>query len=143
MKARVLFVDDEPSILITFQAILAHHGFEVETASSGEEAMQKLQAEIFQVVITDLRMETPDAGRDVIRCAKAQQYKPIAVVQTAYPVPETEWRGWGADGLFEKPVSIEAMMTELQLLILCKNDARASESSGSGTITPNSITSTN
>src|SRR5262245_16697005 len=125
MKARVLVVDDEPSILVTFQAILEHYGFEVETAGSGKEAMQKLQAEIFQVVISDLRMETPGAGRDVIRCARAQPYKPIAVLQTAYPVSETEWRGWGADGLFEKPVCIETMVNELEMLILCKNGVRS------------------
>ena len=125
MRARVLVVDDELSILITFQAILEANGFDVETASSGKEAMEKLKAEIFQVVISDLRMETPDAGRDVIRCAKAQPYKPIAVLQTAYPVDQTEWEGWGADGLFEKPVSIEAMVTELERLVLCKNDVRS------------------
>ena len=117
MKARVLVVDDEPSILFTFQAILEGNGFEVETASSGREALQKLKAEIFQVVISDLRMETPNAGREVIRCAKAQPYKPIAVLQTAYPIDETEWKDWGADRLFEKPVSIKAMARELELLI--------------------------
>lgn len=126
MRARVLVVDDEASILITFQAILERNGFEVATAGSGKEAMEKLKTEIFQVVISDLRMETPDAGQHVIRCAKAQPYKPIAVLQTAYPVDETEWRGWGADGLFEKPVSSEAMVRELELFILCKNDVSSS-----------------
>ena len=97
------------------------NGFEVETAGSGREALQKLKAEIFQVVISDLRMETPDAGREVIRCAKAQPYKPIAVLQTAYPIDEAEWKRWGADGLFEKPVSIKAMARELELLIQRKD----------------------
>jgi len=70
MKRRILLVDDEPAILLTLKDILEMNGFEVETASSGREAVQKLDADVFQMVITDMRMESETAGYDVIRSAR-------------------------------------------------------------------------
>jgi DNA-binding NtrC family response regulator len=121
MSPRVLVVDDESSILITFRAILERDGFEVETAGSAQQATQKLEAAIFQLVISDLRMETDQAGCEVIRTAKAQAYGPVAVLLTAYPPPETEWKSWGADALFEKPVNITAMAGRLKVLVERRN----------------------
>jgi CheY-like chemotaxis protein len=92
MRARVLVVDDEPSILTTLRAILELQGFEVDAAGSAMEAIQKLQAAVFQMVITDMRMETATAGYDVVRAAQAQPYQPISVLLTAYPPEEAEWR---------------------------------------------------
>jgi CheY-like chemotaxis protein len=118
VKPRALVVDDEPSLVFTLQLILESNGFEVETANSSQEARRKLDTATFQIVVTDLRMETPRAGEDVIRCAKAKPNRPVAVLHTAYPVPELEWKSWGADALFEKPVnSVNAMAKKLKLLL--------------------------
>ena len=117
MKARVLVVDDEPSILITLRAILEHHGFEVDAAGSAMEAIQKLQAAVFQMVITDMRMETVTAGYDVVRAAQTQPYQPTSVLLTAYPPEEAEWRACGVRALFEKPVNVPALVQELQALM--------------------------
>jgi ActR/RegA family two-component response regulator len=51
-------------------------GFEVETAFSAREGVQKLDAAVFHMVITDMRMETESAGFDVIRAANKKPYKP-------------------------------------------------------------------
>jgi len=118
MKPRALVVDDEPSLVFTLQLLLESAGFDVRTACSAREATEKLKAEVFQVVVSDLRMETPLAGQDVIRFAKARPNSPVAVLHTAYPVPEEEWKSWGADALFEKPVaSVNAMARKLRLLV--------------------------
>ncbi len=55
-KARVLFVDDEPSLLRSMSLILRRH-FEVETAESGKEGLECMKAgEPFAVVVSDMRM---------------------------------------------------------------------------------------
>ena len=64
MKRRILLVDDELAILLTLKAILEMHGFEVETAASGREGIQKLNAHSYHMVITDMKMETDTAGYD-------------------------------------------------------------------------------
>ena len=54
MKRRFLLVDDEPAILLTLKAILETNGFEVETAASAREALQRIEDDVFQMIITDM-----------------------------------------------------------------------------------------
>jgi antitoxin Phd len=53
-RGRVLLVDDQPSILVSYGRALANSGFEVTKATDGEEAFQLLEAADFDVVLTDL-----------------------------------------------------------------------------------------
>ena len=62
MTRRVLLVDDDKPVLLTLKAVLELNGFEVDTAASGTEAREKLKAQEYDVVITDIRMETEDGG---------------------------------------------------------------------------------
>jgi CheY-like chemotaxis protein len=55
-RVRILVVDDEPTITVTLQAILKEEGYEVETASSGEEAVLKAGHFNPNLLITDLIM---------------------------------------------------------------------------------------
>ena len=63
---RVLLVDDNVHGLTARKMILLDHGYEVETAQSGEEAWEILQTHHFDVVVTDLRMSGMD-GVELIR----------------------------------------------------------------------------
>src|SRR5204863_6978035 len=117
MKRRILLVDDESAILLTLSAILEMNGFEVETASSGREAVQKLDSGVFQVVITDMRMETETAGYDVIRAAKQQPYNPATAILTAYPSLGHDWRSEGAQQLLVKPVGTDELLKQLESLL--------------------------
>ncbi len=65
MKRRLLLVDDDLAVLLTLKAVLEFHGFEVETAASMREALAHLESSTFQMVISDLRMESEDAGLKV------------------------------------------------------------------------------
>jgi len=62
MKRRILLVDDELAILLTLKAVLEINGFDVETAASAKEAKSKLKANIYHMVITDMRMEKRKLG---------------------------------------------------------------------------------
>lgn len=73
MKRRILLVDDELAILLTLKAILEMNGFEVETAASAKEAVTKLNGGVYQMVITDMRMENETSGYEVIRAARQQE----------------------------------------------------------------------
>ena len=70
MKRRILLVDDELAILLTLRAILEMNGFEVDTAASAKEAQKKLKNGVYEMVITDMRMETETPGYDVIQAAR-------------------------------------------------------------------------
>jgi len=85
MKRRILLVDDDMAVLLTLKAVLELNEFDVDTASSAAEAVKKMSADVYQMVITDSRMETEDAGFHVIRAARKQSYNPATALLTAYP----------------------------------------------------------
>ncbi len=117
MTARILLVDDERSILMTLTAILQKNGFQVMSAASAQEAKEKLRGEKFDLVITDLKMETDGAGFDVVRTALEQPYKPATLLLTAYPVAQQEWSARGVDGLLEKPTEMSALLKTISYLL--------------------------
>jgi CheY-like chemotaxis protein len=97
MKRRILLVDDDLAVLLTLKAVLELHGFEVETASSSAEAVVRMESNVYQMVISDLRMETEDAGLEVIRTAHRQPYDPATALLTAHPPSGDFWDGNASD----------------------------------------------
>ena len=116
MKRRILLVDDELAILLTLRAILEMNDFEVDTASSAKEAEHKLKNGVFEMVITDMRMETETAGYDVIRAARQLDYNPATAILTAYPSLGNEWRSHGAQSLLVKPVNTAELLRQIEAL---------------------------
>jgi DNA-binding response OmpR family regulator len=117
-------VDDELRILLTLKAILEFHGFDVDTASSAREGIEKLGDGPYQMVITDMKMETDKAGYNVIRAAKRQEYDPVIAILTAYPVPGSEWRAEGAQSLLVKPVGTEDLLRQVEALLIAHEDRK-------------------
>ena len=64
--APILVVDDDESLRRLCSRILASRGYEVHTAADGEEAVRKIQAQAYRVVLLDLKMP----GMDGIECLK-------------------------------------------------------------------------
>ncbi len=121
---RVLLVDDEEAIRRLLSSILEQADFEVTTAASAREGIQKLGAEAFDLVLTDLRMETPLAGYEVVKAARNLSRRPVSVIVTAFPVPPSEWRSIGADALFTKGLETLHMADQLRKLMSRKRPAR-------------------
>jgi DNA-binding NtrC family response regulator len=57
MAGRILVVDDERAILVALRGLFTKEGYEVDTASSGEEAVRKIEGGRFHVIVTDLSMD--------------------------------------------------------------------------------------
>ncbi|HME33563.1 MAG TPA: response regulator [Terriglobales bacterium] len=124
MKRRILLVDDELAILLTLRAILEMNGFEVHTAASFKEAERKMKDGVFEMVITDMRMDSETAGYDVIRTARQQPYDPATAILTAYPSLGDEWKSQGAQTLLVKPVNTPEMLRQLEALLITHQDAK-------------------
>jgi CheY-like chemotaxis protein len=92
MKRRILLVDDDLAVLLTLKAVLELHGFEVDTAGSSTEAFARIESGVYQMVISDLRMETEEAGLEVLHRARLQAYDPATALLTAYPPSGEHWR---------------------------------------------------
>jgi len=124
MKRRILLVDDELAILLTLKAVLEIHGFDVETAASGKEAMTKLKANSYHMVITDMKMEHERAGYDVIRAAKKTGYDPAVAILTAYPLLGGNWRSEGAQSMLVKPMNTDDLLRQIEVLLIQHEDHR-------------------
>jgi DNA-binding response OmpR family regulator len=124
MKRRILLVDDELAILLTLKTILEIHGFEVETAASGAEAIAKLKSATYHMVITDMKMEHERSGYEVIRAAQATGYDPAVAILTAFPTLGSEWKKEGAQSMLVKPMNTDDLLRQIEALLIQHEDQR-------------------
>src|SRR5437867_7222442 len=82
-RERILIVDDEENLVALFKRILQKEGYEVQCASSGEEALDKLETEWFDLVITDLKMPGMD-GLELLSKGKAVNPTMPFIMLTAF-----------------------------------------------------------
>ncbi len=114
MGSTILVVDDEPAIVSTLKLVLESKGHSVETANCAADAKQLLATRTFDLVLTDMRMETDSAGYEVV--AAARPHCPAIVVLTAFPLLANDWKQAGVHALLSKPVSIPQLLDTIARL---------------------------
>jgi DNA-binding response OmpR family regulator len=133
---KALLIDDEENIRKLLKAVLEMGDFTVETASSGASGIELLRRQSFDVVITDLRMETHLAGYEVSRFASHLEPRPLIAIVTAFPVPSAEWHRAGADVLLTKGAETLQLTSRLRNLLEARKPGSAN---GTEHSTPGSI----
>jgi signal transduction histidine kinase len=131
-EARLLVVDDEESLRITTAAIFEKEGYIVDTASSGDEAMDLMCKSDYDLVLTDLHMEGGD-GLSVLNRIRQQAPLTISVVLTGFASVESAIAALqeGAYDYLIKPCDIETMKhtirrgVEHRRLMLAEQKARS------------------
>jgi DNA-binding NtrC family response regulator len=83
MQGRVLVVDDERAMLVALKGLLSKEGYQVETTSSGADALSRIEAGSFHVVITDLSMDGV-GGMAVLEHARRIDPDVAVIMITAY-----------------------------------------------------------
>ena len=122
---RVLLVDDEATIRSTMATILQNYGFTVHTVLSAQEAKNALSHAKFDLVLTDLNMESVSAGYEVAEFARQQIPQPTVVLFTGYTPWAAEWREHGASALIEKPASITTLLSTIDKLLHARPRGRS------------------
>jgi DNA-binding response OmpR family regulator len=117
MKRRILLVDDEVAVLLTLKAVLEISGFDVDTAASAREGKSKLRSREYHMVITDMRMESDSAGREVVSAARAASYHPAIAMLTAFPLSDEDWQTTGADKMLVKPMHTRILLEQIEKLL--------------------------
>jgi DNA-binding response OmpR family regulator len=116
-KRKVLLVDDEVTVLLTMKAVLEISGFDVDTAASAREGKSKIKLREYHMVITDMRMESDAAGREVIQAARRAPYHPAVALLTAFPIEGAEWDELGADKMLIKPMQTSVLLHQIEKLM--------------------------
>jgi ActR/RegA family two-component response regulator len=89
MGTRILFVDDEAGIRMTLAPILERHNFEVTTAATVPEALEKINHYTFDVLLSDLNIGQPGDGFTVVSAMRRVQPEACTFILTGYPDFET------------------------------------------------------
>ena len=111
---KILIVDDERSMRDVLSIMLRRAGYGVTVATDAEEAMAEIGREIFDLVITDLKMPK-GSGLDVLKAVKVSSPETVVLVITAFASTESavEAMKQGAYDFLTKPFQVD----EVQLII--------------------------
>ncbi len=115
---KLLVVDDERDICKALEFLLSREGYSVVTAYSGKDALEKIEREAFDLVITDLKMEEID-GIQVLEKALGKNPNLLVIIMTAFASVESavEAMKKGASDYIVKPfINEDVKMTIRRLL---------------------------
>lgn len=115
--ARVLVVDDEPAILRAVQTNLSGHGFRVDTATSGQEALDATLRVRPDIVLLDLGLPDMD-GMDVIRAIRERVATPIVVLSArGAERDKVAALDLGADDYLTKPFGVNELLARVRVAL--------------------------
>ena len=115
--ARVLLVDDDPASRLTLQTVLQAGGYHVDAAASAAEAVGKLDEREYELVLSDLQMESPEAGLKVLAHARMMDYKPATALVTTYQNRDQGMKVVKQSRMLIKPVDIPGLLGKVANLI--------------------------
>lgn len=118
MKPKIFIVDDEPDICKALEFLLKREGYDVITANSGEEALEKIKKESFDIVITDLKMGKVDGMAVLERTKEISPDTPV-IIMTAFASIESavEAMKKGASDYIVKPFLNEEIRLTIKKIL--------------------------
>ncbi len=112
--ARILVVDDEPQLLRSLRTTLAAHGYDVQTATTGEEALDLLAARVPDLVVLDLVLPGI-SGLEVCRGLRARSPVPILVLSARGDERDkVAALDAGADDYLTKPFGVNELLARIR-----------------------------
>jgi len=125
MTHNVLVVDDEPNIVLSLKFLISQQGYEVRTASSGEEALQALNEQVPDLILLDIMMPKPDGYEVCQKIRATPEWKDIAVIMlTAKGRDVEKQKGFamGADDYITKPFSTQELVAKVRAILQEKSN---------------------
>ena len=122
MAAKILVVDDEKSIRDSLKLILEEEGYSVDTASDGEEALELINKENYDLVISDIKMPKLD-GIELLNKISKLSPSTFFIIMTAYASVNTaiDALRQGAFDYLIKPVEFDDLLIRVKRLLTFKN----------------------
>ena len=113
--ARILIVDDELSIIEVLKSLLSREGHSITTSGDGKDALRKLKENVFDLLITDIRMPEVD-GITLLQQARELQSHLAVIVITAYAKVDNAVEAMknGAFDYVTKPFKFDEILLTVQ-----------------------------
>jgi two-component system response regulator PilR (NtrC family) len=115
---RILVVEDEPDLRKVLATLLRREGYTVDLAETGPAACDRLGREIYDLVITDLKLPGAD-GIEVLRTSKGAYPETPVIIITAYSTDEAaeEARHLGAFNYILKPFDTDKILADIAIAL--------------------------
>jgi len=116
--SRILIIDDDPSIRLVFKRYLEGHGYDVETASNGNEGLSHLQNSLPNLVITDVMMPEKDGLEVVLELRNRHPDIPVIAISGGMRIAPMDFlpmiKKFGACKVLYKPVELDDMLAAIR-----------------------------
>ena len=112
---KILIVEDHARMASLIEKGLGKHGFATAIAKDGEEALQQVQNDNFDLMLLDINLPVKD-GWTVVREVRHQDGQlPIIIVSARSDIPETIAAGnYSVDGYIPKPFKVSQLVEQVQ-----------------------------
>jgi len=110
-SARILVIDDEETIRKTLSLILSHAGYVVDTAENGKQAIEKAEANFYNLALVDVRLPDMD-GTELLIAMRETTPKMVKIILTGYPGLQNAVKAInnGVDYYLIKPVNTDELL---------------------------------
>ena len=123
-KKKILLADDDKGVLRVLKLILEKEGYEVDTAETGKEFLQKTEAQYYNLTLMDIKL--PDMeGTELIAAMRLYSPKTVKIMLTGYPSLENSIKALnlGADAYIVKPVKPDELTQLVRKKLIAQEEA--------------------
>lgn len=124
-KKSILIVDDDKSLLTSLAQILTNEGYQVDTADTGQKAIEKSKTQLYHLALLDIKL--PDMeGIQLLTAMKDTTPKMVRIIITGYPSLDNavEAVNKGADGYVIKPIDINKLLDTVKKHLKQQDESR-------------------
>ncbi|GFO70189.1 two-component system response regulator [Geomonas limicola] len=120
--AQLLVVDDEANIRLLYAQELSDEGYQVVTAGSALEAVEKLQESAFDLVVLDIKLKNESGIELLQRIVKERHNLPV-ILCTAFSCYKDDFSAWLADGYVVKSSDMQELKDEIKRVLTKRQKA--------------------
>ena len=113
---RILLVEDEKSLSLLYEEELTKEGYAVKVVHDAESALEILDRQAFDLIITDIRMPGKDGVELITEILGCRRDIPI-IINTAYQSYKDDFMTWAADAYVVKSSSLDELLKTIRDLI--------------------------
>ena len=113
---KILLVEDEKPLCLLYEEELAKEGYSVTSVQDADFALDLLRKEVFDLIITDIRMPGKDGVELITHIMGLRKDIPI-IINTAYQSYKEDFMTWAADAYVVKSSSLDELKSKIKKLL--------------------------
>ena len=113
MRGKILVVDDDTLSRRNISRFLRGEGYDVDEADNGNEAAQRIEAHVFDLVLADLIM-TKGNGLELLKRARSVAPDTRVLIMSGFPIDRAELVKLGASGVIGKPFGLGELLLQIK-----------------------------